>query len=430
MIKKPFFGFTRPKLRYAEVEDPGQFEVQDIPLPEKITLTLSSDRIHYGDLNLRQGAEVKTGERVPLLQGRKGYLASPVTGTVERVSENTTFTDYRSIFITIDVADKDRWDTEFSKAVESPSPQVVREFLALLPGMSNFTSLIHIENPLNIIVVNGMDQDLLVSTNQWIVHAEAQGIKEGLDYLKTVTGASRVVLVVPPNLRSQAEKTGAEIKVIRPVYPNALPRFTVREILGRDIPANAALSNFGVGVISAEAVLALKTAFVDKRPPVEKMVSVIHKDGRVRCVRARIGTPVREILSALDISVDQGDRIVFGGPMTGHSVYSEDMPIMHSTDAILIQDKNQVIPNSDNPCVNCGECVRACPAKLPVNMLIRLLENRLYEEAAQVYDLFSCVECGLCSYVCPLHIPVFHYIMLGKHELGLEQAAEESDGEQ
>ncbi|MDZ7699833.1 MAG: 4Fe-4S dicluster domain-containing protein [Deltaproteobacteria bacterium] len=184
-----------------------------------------------------------------------------------------------------------------------------------------------------------------------------------------------------------------------------------------------------MGVLNVEAVLALKTAFVDRRPPVEKVVSVIHKDARVSLVRARIGTPVEDILTDLDISTDQGDRIVFGGPMTGHSVYSEKMPVMHTTDAIFIQDKHQIVAASDSPCVNCGECVRACPARLPVNMLVRLLENRLYEEAAQRYDLLSCVECGLCSYVCMLHIPVFHYIMLGKHELALQRAAEESDGE-
>ena len=68
---------------------------------------------------------------------------------------------------------------------------------------------------------------------------------------------------------------------------------------------------------------------------------------------------------------------------------------------------------------------RACPAKIPVNMLIRLLENGLYEEAAKDYDLLSCIECGLCSYVCEARIPIFHYIMLGKYELALTENAEE-----
>jgi electron transport complex protein RnfC len=61
--------------------------------------------------------------------------------------------------------------------------------------------------------------------------------------------------------------------------------------------------------------------------------------------------------------------------------------------------------------------VNICPVNVPVNMLIRVLENGFFEEAAKEYDLLSCVECGLCSYVCIARIPIFHYIMLGKHEL-------------
>ncbi|MFH1292663.1 MAG: 4Fe-4S dicluster domain-containing protein, partial [Pseudomonadota bacterium] len=78
-------------------------------------------------------------------------------------------------------------------------------------------------------------------------------------------------------------------------------------------------------------------------------------------------------------------------------------------------------------CINCGECVRACPARIPVNMLIRVLENGLYEEAAEEYDLLSCIECGLCSYVCTARIPIFHYIMLGKSEFARIETMEESN---
>jgi len=132
------------------------------------------------------------------------------------------------------------------------------------------------------------------------------------------------------------------------------------------------------------------------------------------------------VLNALQIPLEQGDRLVVGGPMTGRSIYSEDMPVLQDTDAIMVQGKDRIEPNGNDPCVNCGECIRACPVRIPVNMLVRLLENSRYEEAAKEYDLLSCIECGLCSYVCEAKIPVFHYIMLGKYELTLMEKAEES----
>ena len=143
-------------------------------------------------------------------------------------------------------------------------------------------------------------------------------------------------------------------------------------------------------------------------------------------IRVRLGTPINAVLDALDIPLEQGDRLVIGGPMTGRSIYSEEMPVLQDTDAIMIQGKDQLARNEDVPCVNCGECIRACPVRIPVNMLVRLLENSRYEEAEKDYDLLSCIECGLCSYVCESKIPVFHYIMLGKYELTLLEEAEES----
>lgn len=112
--------------------------------------------------------------------------------------------------------------------------------------------------------------------------------------------------------------------------------------------------------------------------------------------------------------------------MAGLALFSEEAPVLADTEAILVQDKAQIVPGSDTHCVNCGECVKVCPAKMPVNMLIRYLENGRFEEAAQGYDLLSCIECGLCTYVCIVRIPIFQYITLGKQEVARIRSAEEA----
>jgi Na+-translocating ferredoxin:NAD+ oxidoreductase subunit C len=84
--------------------------------------------------------------------------------------------------------------------------------------------------------------------------------------------------------------------------------------------------------------------------------------------------------------------VVFGGPLTGSAIYSEDHPILPDTNAIMVQDKDNIPFVSDYPCVNCGECVRICPARMQVNMLVRLLEAGHYEEAASSYDLIPALN--------------------------------------
>ncbi len=427
MIKKPFFGLGKPKLKYSGIENIEGKDVKEIPPSTMITLMHKSPNGELGDLALSIGDEVKTGQKLNLRKTGEEYLTSTATGTITDISHTSGYAGQSFISISIEAKSKDLWDGEFEKAGKNGSPENVLPFLSCLPGISDLTSLIKIDNPLNTIIINGLDQDLLITTNQLIVRNEADNLAEGVEFLKKTTGVKKIIFVVPPSLRMEAEKSGAEVKVIEPLYPDATPRLLMKEILDNPVPPSKNLEDLGVGFISAEAVVALRTAFVKGKMPVTKVLTIIDKDNRLTCIKARIGTPVRDILNALSIDVSQGDRLVFGGPMSGQGIYSEDMPILADTDAIMVQDKDQVIPIGNDPCINCGECVRACPAKLPVNMLIRLLENGLHEEAANEYDLLSCVECGLCSYVCEMRIPIFHYIMLGKHELALTGSLEETN---
>jgi len=134
-----------------------------------------------------------------------------------------------------------------------------------------------------------------------------------------------------------------------------------------------------------------------------------------------------QFLQQFSISVEEKDRVVLGGPMRGAAVFSLDHPVLPNTDAIMVVDDSRAAAASQYPCVNCGECIRACPAQIPVNMLVRFLEAGQYEESADLYDLLCCIECGLCSFVCISKIPIFQYIKLAKYELKRAETAEEAN---
>lgn len=424
-MKKPFFGLTRPKLAYSGIDDTGP-DIQEIPVPERIFF---SRQIKKGEgPTISRGQEVRTGQRLRPLEDMRVCVTATATGVIGDVSVETDYSGRTTLSMSIETEPKDRWDPEFEQAGISAQSEDVLSYLSALPGISDLIPLVRRENPLDTILVSGFDRDLLTATNQLSLKTGAGNLARGIEIMKQMTGVNRVMVAAPPSLASEAERGGVEVRIQNPLYPGADPRLLVRSILGTTVLPSRPLTDVNVGVVSAEGVIAMGRAFQDQRPPVSKLLTVIGKDNRPVAVRARIGTPVGHLLNTLHIEVSGGDRLVLGGPMAGKGIYSVDVPIGPDTDAVMVQDKDHVIPPSSEPCINCGECVRACPARVPVNMLIRLLENGLYEEAAQQYDLLSCIECGLCSYVCMMRIPIFHYIMLGKHELALSGYLEESHG--
>ena len=427
MPRRSFFELGKPKLKYHIVGRREKEVIEEIPVPKKVILFLKRAGSGSGGLLIRVGDRVRTGQKL-LTTGEGGALLSTVTGTVAAISEHMGYFGQTYPAVSIAPVEEDQWDDTAAQTTKEPTIENALQFWGSLPGGPDFESLIKNRPHLETIVVNGVDKDLLITTNQLTVKMETKALTEGIEYLKKLTEADRIILLVPPTLAPLAEQTGAEYRVLEPVYPDALPKLIMKKVLGKIVPAGDRCENLGVGFIDAEAVVALSKAFSSGEICVNKTLTVIKKDNTQVHAKARVGTPVKDILDHLHIETVRGDRVVLGGPMFGHAIHSEDLPISYDTDAVMIQDKSHIVWNSDVHCVNCGECVRACPAEIPVNMLVRLLENGLYEEAAREYDMLSCVECGLCSYVCIGRIPVFHHIMLGKQEYDRMRSAEESHG--
>ena len=426
MVKKAFWGLSTSQINY-EMLPVHLPETEKIPTPQRITLLHPKNNALNVPSTLAIGDAVKTGEKLSLYPDQNDYVISPVTGTIAALSPYTGDFGKSYIAIAITPESNEIIDDTFQQQSQSPTLELLCEYLVGAPGNPPLSLLADSNGGINTIIIRGLDPDPTVATSQYIAQSRFNDLKKGIQILKQVASVRDIILITAGESVQGYGHIGAQVKGVKTTYPSALPHMVMKDVLGQVVPAGKTCEELGVCFITAEAVISIGSAFESGQIPTSKILTYIQKDGTRKIVETCIGTPIRDILEAYGETVNEFDRIILGGPMTGSAVYALEHPVQPDTDSIIVMDRDKAAYVSDYPCLNCGECVRTCPAQIQVHMLVRYLEANQYENAADSYDLHSCIECGLCSYVCVSKIPIFQYIKLAKYELKRAMTPEAAD---
>ncbi len=414
MVQKSFVHFWQKPLLPSKVS----LEVQKVNIiPPKINKIWVRE---LGSGSLRPGMRFKTGEIVRN-DGLEVFV-SPFTGSIVSVGEVKGYLNRQYTEIVLEKDDEEQISQDMETVLATKDPERILNYINLLPGELKF-SVMPSNRKLDVIYISLMDEDPFTFGSQVFIKEFHKEIIEAISFLKEL--ANRQVVVLPEDGSITLDTPGMEQVRIVPAYPHSLPQMIIKQISGKEISSRERLLDYGMAWLDINHLIVLGQVLFRKSVDIIRPLFIVENGSKPKFANAKIGMPFTHILES--IGAENYRAIAINSLLKGLPLFSLDHPTLSHTCSVFLIPEEDIPEFVDHQCINCGECVKICPSRLPVNMLIRYLQNRRYEDAVKNFDLLSCMECGMCTYVCVAKIPIFHYIMLGKYEWQLIKEKEETD---
>lgn len=369
-MRKPTFSLRAPL----------DGEIIDIPAPDRLSLYVCG----YG-IQVQRGQRLVAGS-VLALHPRElgGKVHAPVSGVVDKA-------DFAYITMTPSTA-----PAPLPAAALPEDAEGLRQALQDLGvRMDRFV------RQQNILVINGLNPEPTVSVAEQLLRDARSTIFRGLEAVCKLVNPNRCILVAGDQGQSLP---GCATVAVKPVYPNSLAERAILAATGKERPE-------GVAAVSVMKLWTIGRILETGRPVTDTVFTLAGKN-----YRALLGTPLSQILEFAGLNARPGDRLILGGPMRGYTVYDVEHGLEKGAYAVTLVSKDAFPPMVGAPCVNCGECVLHCPARIRPDLIGRYAEYGLFDKCLAA-GLASCMDCGQCSYWCTARRPLLHSLRFARKEL-------------
>ncbi len=184
----------------------------------------------------------------------------------------------------------------------------------------------------------------------------------------------------------------------------------LKTVLSIEIPEEENPPDIGLISSNVSTVKAIYDAVFEGIPLTSRVITVTGPAIKnPQNIRARIGTPVQDLVDACGGFNAEVHRMINGGPMMGKPFSDMSFPVAKDTTTLLFLPPDPEMELTERPCIRCGKCVDACPVYLqPI-----LISNAFREERwdlCKVLKTETCISCGCCTYICPSKIPLLEEI--------------------
>jgi Na+-translocating ferredoxin:NAD+ oxidoreductase subunit C len=409
-----------------------QNPIEIAPLPQRAYLPLSQ---HIGKLCsplVKVGDPVFAGQKIASAEAKVySPIHSPISGKIVSIDDwpHPVLGRCRAIIIENDAScRKLEAASRAPENVHQLNAEEIRNivFDAGIVGLGGAAFPSHIKltppKPVDTLIINAAECEPYLTGDYRLMVERTEQIMRGIELLARCLRVDDVYIAIEDNKPEAIEKfrdknSRFKIRVLKSEYPQGGEKQLVKTILGREVPRAKLPFDVGACVHNVATVFAVYEAVYLGKPLYERVVTVTGNCiSNPKNVLAAIGTPIKDLIAFCGPLLRQPAKIIIGGPMMGIAQYTDAVPVIKSTNGIILMDEEEVKEKKELFCIRCGACVRACPAKLLPTSINLASQKQLWQEAG-LYGAVDCIECGLCSYVCPSNINLVQSIRRAKWEV-------------
>lgn len=320
----------------------------------------------------------------PILKTIEKEILSTVSGIVSDIDSITTLEGTKkAIVIANDFKDK-----RLSVSSDKQIRKISKEKIDML-----FTNYLQVDlTKKKRLVINCMDDEPCVVTENFYLFLNSDLFLEILDLLYTTYHLANVILVVKSLSSENISKLMNRLGMYPNITLNIAPDYY---LLSRDsfLLSYLKLDEKETCVLSASTFFAISEFIKKNRIPTTKYITFTG-DGieNPMVIETRIYSKIKEVIN--NLKVEENTIWIANGLMHGKIIDLNNFIIEPNLTSIFIM-KQKEEPKKEK-CIRCGACIDICPVGLNPTLVKKKRYQKQFEE--------RCIKCGLCSYICPSNI--------------------------
>ena len=388
---------------------------------------------------VQKGDKVKVGQLIGEANGFvSANIHSSVSGTVSKVDLAVDVAGFKKPAVYIDVEGDEWLDTiDRSDALVTEIKDDAKTIIgkikdAGIVGMGGATFPAHVKLSIpdgkkaDFLIINGVECEPYLTADHRLMLEKSAELIVGIKILMKAINVDKAYIGIEANKPDAISKLtdlckneqGIEVVPLKLKYPQGGEKQLINAISGREVPSGKLPIDAGAVVQNVGTAFAVYEAVQKNKPLIERIVTVTGKTVREPSnFRARIGTPVADLIAAAGGDLEASGKVISGGPMMGKAMTNLESTVTKGTSGLLLMAADESERAAAGPCIRCAKCVDACPMGLEPYLLMQYSQRQMWAED-EANHIMDCIECGCCIFSCPAKRPILDYVRLGKNTVG------------